>query len=109
MSVLLLYETKIMTNLAKVYVLTEVQNNEHLPEYPRGTQGSVIGVYSTYLASSAARQKAIESIMDSWGPSDPDDTAYTPVIDSEDPSETIITCLGGDVIFLLKISEEEIL
>lgn len=89
-----------------VFVVALAESNEHLPEYPRGTQGNVIGVYTKKEDAINAMNSYAQILLDSWNEEE-DDIAH---IDEEmsDEESVVIMALDGDVAQIIFVKEREV-
>ncbi len=85
-----------------VFVLALAESNEYLSEYPRGTQGSVKGVYVSLDDAKAAMARHAAHLLDCW--------EEDGLIDEGESDEmsTVISALKGDSVQILFISKHEV-
>ncbi len=96
-----------------LFVVTKVQVNDYLPEYPKGAQGSVVGVYASAEKARVAMQRAVQADLQCWNCGDDEDEDLkgpTAFIDTEESSEDMVLlwALDGDVCHIYQIVEKEI-
>lgn len=102
MSVSYLCEYEIMATL---FVLNWAQCNDHLPEYPKGTQVSCKGVFTYREAAVAAMYEAVDREINLWNMEDEDGGKVSAFIDEDesDSEQIVISILEGDVVSIYRI------
>lgn len=79
------------------FIVTETQTNEYLPEYPKGTQTSILGVFDSLSAARDAIAKAVNDLKENWADSRVDE-------DFTDDVETVVWGYEDEtVVFIFKI------
>jgi len=89
-----------------VFVVALAESNEYLPEYPRGTQGNVIGVYSNKEAAINAMNAYAQILIDSWNEEENDIAKISEEFSDEE--NIVVMALGGDVAQIIFIKEREV-
>lgn len=92
-----------------LFVLNWAQCNDHLSEYPKGTQVSCRGVYSSQEAAVAAMEKKVAEEIRLWNNMEDEDEVVAFIDEDESDSEmTVISILGGDVVSIYRIQRMSI-
>ncbi len=88
-----------------LFVLNWAQCNDHLPEYPKGTQVSCKGVFTYREAAVAAMSEAVDREISLWNIEDEDGGKISAFIDEDESTSemTVISILDRDVISIYRI------
>lgn len=87
-----------------VFIVTETQVNDYLPEYPKGAQTSIVGTSNTLEDAKELVKDAIEYTFENYDDSQVD-------VDMSDDMETVVWAYGLDdksAVFIFKIHEQPI-
>lgn len=89
-----------------LFVLNWAQCNDHLQEYPKGTQLACKGVFTSKEAAVAAMEKEVEKEVRLWNMEAEDEEGRISAFIDEDESDsemTVISILEGDVVSIYRI------
>lgn len=90
--------------MATLFVLNWAQCNDHLPEYPKGTQLACKGVFTSKEAAVAAMEKKVAEEIRLWNNMEDEDEVVALIDEDESDSEmTVISILEGDVVSIYRV------
>ncbi len=86
-----------------VFIVTETQVNDYLPEYPKGTQTSIVGTAKDIEGAKELINDAVKYTHENW-----EDSAID--VELSDENQTVMWGHSGEtgVVFIFTIHEQQI-
>ena len=86
-----------------LFIVTETQVNDYLPEYPKGAQTSIVGTAKDIECAKELINDAVKYTHENW-----EDSAID--VELSDESQTVMWGYNGEegVVFIFTIHEQQI-